>query len=50
LNGGVIVGNAIVARVSYNLKCDDFVDPTHKLKNIYKVYQHQFHSLGREEK
>ncbi|KAH1210809.1 hypothetical protein GmHk_15G045029 [Glycine max] len=30
----------------YNLSYDDFVDPIYKLKNIFKVYQHHFHSLG----
>ena len=33
----------------YNLSYDDFVDPVYKLKNIFKVYQHHFHSLGSED-
>ena len=37
-------------RVFYNLNYDDFVDPLYKLKNIFKVYQHHFHSLGSEDK
>ena len=42
--------HAIAACDSCNLNCDDFVDPVYKLENIDKVYQHQFHSLGSEDK
>jgi len=42
--------HAIAARAFCNLNHDDFVDPVYKLENIFKVYQHHFHSLGSEDK
>ena len=33
-----------------NSNYDDFVDPIYKLENIFKVYQHHFHSLRSEDK
>ena len=36
--------------VSCNLNYDHFVDLVYKLKNIFKVYEHHFHSLGSEDK
>ena len=41
--------HAIAACVFCNLNYDDFVDPVYKLENIFKVYQHHFHSLGSED-
>jgi len=40
--------HAIAACAFCNLNSDDFVDPVYKLENIFKVYQHHFHSLGSE--
>ena len=36
--------HAIATCAFYNLNYDDFVDPIYKLENIFKVYQHHFHS------
>ncbi|KAL5132855.1 Protein PHYLLO, chloroplastic [Glycine soja] len=41
--------HAIATCVFCNLNYDDFVDPVYKLENIFKVYQHHFHSLGSED-
>jgi len=54
MNGCVIVvrlpcSHAIAACAFCNLNYDDFVDPVYKLENIFKVYQHHFHSLGCED-
>ena len=42
--------HVIATCASCNLNYDNFVDPKYKLENIYKVYQHHFHSLGSEDK
>ena len=42
--------HAIAVCASCNLNCDDFVDHIYKLKNIYKVDQHQFHFFRSEDK
>ncbi|KAL5161713.1 hypothetical protein HKD37_07G018958 [Glycine soja] len=39
----------IAACAFCNLNYDDFIDPVYKLEYIFKVYQHQFHSLGSED-
>jgi len=41
--------HAIAACAFCNLNYDDFVDPVYKLENIFKVYQHHFHSLGSQD-
>ena len=41
--------HAIATCVFYTLNYDDFVDLVYKLENIFKVYQHHFHSLGIED-
>ena len=41
--------HAIAACTFYNLNYDDFVDLLYKLENIFKVYQHRFHSLESED-
>jgi len=41
--------HAIAACAFSNLNYDDFVVPVYKLENIFKVYQHHFHSLESED-
>ena len=46
----ILCSHVIETCVFCNLNYDDFIDPAYKLKNIFKVYQHHFRSLGSEDK
>jgi len=45
----LLYSHAIAVCAFCNLNYDDFVDPVYKLENIFKVYQHNFLSLGSED-
>ena len=41
--------HAITMCAFCNLNYDDLVDPVYKLENVFKIYQHHFHSLRSED-